>query len=119
MKNKTEKVNLSTNNAIPHIILLAEGLKNLIQMMIDTGAGSNLIKPKAVKTNVKINKFEYLKITGINEHSVFTLGQIKTNIFGYLTTLNIIPNEVPIEHDGISGSEFFRNNNVKINYAEK
>ena len=36
-----------------------------------------------------------------------------------MTTLNIIPNEVPIEHDGILGTEFFRNNNAKINYAEK
>ena len=33
--------------------------------------------------------------------------------------LNIIPNEVPIEHDGILGTEFFRNNNAKINYAQK
>ena len=71
-ENKTEKVNFSTNNAIPHIILLAEGLKNPIQMMIDTGAGSNLIKQKAVKTNVKVNKFECLKLTGINEHNIDT-----------------------------------------------
>ena len=55
----------------------------------------------------------------MNEHPVFTLGQITINIFGYLTTLNIIPNEVPIEHYGILGTEFFRNNNAKTNYAEK
>ena len=73
-ENKTEKVNLSTSNTIPHIILSAEELKNPIHMMIDTGAGSNLIKQQAVKTNVKINKFECLKLTGINEHPVFTLG---------------------------------------------
>ena len=100
-------------------ILSAEGLENPIHMMIDTGAGSNLIKQQAVKTNVKKNNLECLKLTGINEHPVFTLGQITINIFGYLTTLNIIPNEVPIEHDGILGTEFFRNNNAKINYAEK
>ena len=58
-------------------------------------------------------------LTGINEHPVFTLGQITINIFDYLTTLKIIPNEVSIEHDGILGTEFFRNNNAKINYAEK
>ena len=103
IENKTEKVNLSTSNTIPHIILSADGLKNPIHMMIDTGAGSNLIKQQAVKTNVKINKFECLKLTGINEHPVFTLGQITINIFGYSTTLNIIPNEVPIENDGILG----------------
>ena len=119
MENKTEKLNLSTNNAIPHIILSAEGSKNPIIMMIDTGAVSNLIKQKVVKRNVKINKFECLKLTGINEHPVFTLGQITINIFGYLTTLNIMPNEVPIERDGILGWEFFRNNNARINYAEK
>ena len=68
---------------------------------------------------MKINKFECLKLTGINEHPVFTPGQITINIFGYLTTLNIIRNEVPIEHDGILGTEFFRNNNAKIHYAEK
>ena len=87
--------------------------------MIDTGAGSNLIKQKAVKTNVKINEFECLKLTGINKHPVFTLGQIAINIFGYLTTFKIIPNEVPIEYDVILGSEFFRNNKARINYAGK
>ena len=112
-------MNLSTNNAIPHIILSAEGLKSPIHMIIDTGAGSNLIKQKAVKTRVKINKSERLKLTSINEHPVFTFGQITINIFGYLTALNIIPNEVPIKHDGILGSEFFRNNDAKINYTEK
>ena len=67
VENKAEKVNLNTSNTIPHIILSAEGLKNPIHMMIDTGAGSNLIKQQAVKTNVKINKYECLKLTGVNE----------------------------------------------------
>ena len=102
IQNETKEVNLSTSNTIPHIILSAEGLKNPIHIMIDTGTGSNLIKQQAVKTNVKINKFECLKLIGINEHPVFTLGQITINIFGYLTTLNIIPNEVLIKHDGIT-----------------
>ena len=119
IENKTEKANLSTSNTIPHLILSAEKMKNPIHMMIDTGAGSNLIKQQAVKANVKINKYECQKLTGINEHPVFTLGQITIDIFGYLTTLNIIPNEVPIEHHGILCLEFFRNNNAKINYAEK
>ena len=80
IENKTEKVNLNTSNTIPHIIVSAEGLKNPIHMMMDTGAGSNLIKQQAVKTNVKINKYECLKLTGINEHPVFTLGQITIDI---------------------------------------
>ena len=74
IENKTEEVNLNTSNTIPHIILSAEGLKNPIHMMIDTGAGSNLTKQQAVKTNVEINKFECLILTDINEHPVFTIG---------------------------------------------
>ena len=52
-ENKYEKVNLSTSNTMPHIILSAEGLKYPIHMMIDTGAGSNFIKQQEVKTNAK------------------------------------------------------------------
>ena len=48
-------MNLSTSNTIPYIILSTEGLKSPIHMMIDTGAGSNLIKQQAVKANVKVN----------------------------------------------------------------
>ena len=40
----------------------------------------------------------------INEQPAFTFGQITIKIFGYLTTLNIIPNKEPIEHDGIQGA---------------
>ena len=87
--------------------------------MIDTGARLNLIKQNTVKTNLKISKFEYLKLIDINEHPVSTLGQITINIFGYLSTFNIMSNEVPIEHNGILGTEFFRNNNAKINYVER
>ena len=71
IENETEKVNVCTSNITPHIILSAEGLKSPIHMIIDTGAGSNLIKQQAVKTNVKINKFECLELTGINEHDQY------------------------------------------------
>ena len=32
---------------------------------------------------------------------------------------NIIPNEVPVEEDGVLGSEFFQDNSVNINYTSK
>ena len=71
-------------------------------MTINIAAGSNFVKQQAVKANV--NKSVCLKLTGLNEHPVFRLGQITINIFGYLTTLNIIANEIPIEHGGILGT---------------
>ena len=57
-----------------------------------------------------------LNLTGINNLPLFTMGQIQINILGYQTILNIIPNEVPIDEDGVLGSEFFR---VNINYVSK
>ena len=43
------------------------------------------------------------------------MGQVQINILGYSTILNIIPNEVPIDEDGVLGSELFRENKVNIN----
>ena len=51
IENNTKKVNFSTINTIPHIILSAEGLKNPIHIMIDTGAELNSVKQKAVNIN--------------------------------------------------------------------
>ena len=33
--------------------------------------------------------------------------------------MNIIPNEVPIDEDGVLGSEFFRENKLNLNYVSK
>ena len=86
-------------------------------MIIDTGAARNLIKQKVLHPEVPINKQCVLKLTGINDLPLYTLGQVKINIFGYLTIFNIIPNEFPIEEDGVLGSEFFQDNNININYS--
>ena len=60
-----------------------------------------------------------LKLTGINNLPLLTMGKIQINIIGYPTILNIIPNEVPIDEDGVLGSEFFRENKVNIIYVSK
>ena len=60
-----------------------------------------------------------MKLTGINDLPLYTLGQVKINIFGYPTIFNIIPNEVLVEKDGVLGLEFFQDNSVNINYTSK
>ena len=67
----------------------------------------NLIKQNSVNPNLPINGKIVLKLTGINNLPLFTMGQIPINILGYPTILNIIPNEVSIDEDGVLGSEFF------------
>ena len=85
--------------------------------MIDTGAARNLIKQVVLNPEVPIISQNVLKLTGINDLPLYTLGQVKINIFGYPTICTIIPNEVPVEEDGVLGSEFFQNNSVNINYT--
>ena len=85
--------------------------------MIDTGAARNLIEQKFLNPEVPINIQNVLKLTEMNGLPHYTLGQVKINIFGYPTIFNIIPNEVPVEEDGVLGSEFFQD--VNINYTSK
>ena len=87
--------------------------------MIDTGADRNLIQQKVLIPEVPINNKNVLRLTGINNLALHTLEQVKLNIFGYSTIFNIIPNEVPVEEDGVLGSEFFQDNSVNINYTSK
>ena len=87
--------------------------------MIDTGAARNIIKLKVHYPEVPINKQNVLKLTGVNDLQLYTLGQVRINIFDYPTILKIIPNEIPVEEDGVSGLEFFQDNNVNMNYTSK
>ena len=87
--------------------------------MIDTGAARNLLKQKVLNPEVPINSQNVLKLTGINDLPLYTLGPVKINIFGYPTIFTIIPNEVPVEEDGVLGSEFFQDNSVNIKYSSK
>ena len=87
--------------------------------MIDTGAARNLIKQRFLNPEVPINNQNVLKLTGINDLSLYTLGQVKINTFGYLTIFNITPNEVPVEEDEVLGSEFLQDNSVNIHYTSK
>ena len=100
-------------------MICAEGLQSPARMMIDTGAGRNLIKQNSVIPNLPIDEKIVLKLTGVNNLPLFTMGQVQINTLGYPTILNIVPNEVPIDEDGVLGSEFFRENKVNINYVSK
>ena len=77
-------------------MICAECLQRPSRMMIDTGAGRNLIKQNSVNPKLPIDVKIVLKLTGINNLSLFRMGQIQINMLGYPTILNIISNRVPI-----------------------
>ena len=113
------KISVSKPSTIPSIMICAEGLQRPARMMIDTGAGRNWIKQNSVSPNFPVDGKIVLKLTGINNLPLFTMGQVQINILGYPTILNVIPNEVPIDEDGDLGSEFFWEHKVNINCLSK
>lgn len=75
----------------------------------------NLIKEHVVRVSIPIRKSITIWLTGINEHPVNTLEQVKIEVLEYSTIFNIISNHVPISDDRVQGSEFPTDNDVKIN----
>ena len=96
-------------------MICAEGVQSPVRMMIDTGAGRNLIKQNSVNPILPIDEKIVLKLAGINNSPLFTMRQAQKNILGYQKILNVISNEVQINEEGVLGSEFFRENKVNIN----
>ena len=54
---------------------------------------------KILNPDVPINELNVLKLSGINDLPLYTLGQVKICIFGYPIIFNIILNEVSVEED--------------------
>ena len=76
--------------------------------MIGTGAARNLIKQKVLNPEVPINSQTVLKLTGINNLPLYTLGLVKINIFGYPTIFNIISNKSQYKKMECLDRKFFK-----------
>jgi len=86
--------------------------------MVDTGAASNLIKKGKLRPDVRISKNDLLRLTGITDGQVGTLGTTDVHVLGIKIILHVMPDDFPISQDGILGSEFLRNTG-KINFVER
>lgn len=87
--------------------------------MLDTGAQPNIIKKGCLRENGDIDTKDIIKLTGITEEVVETLGSIQAYIDQIPITFHIVENDFPIITQGILGSTFFTNNHVCINYGKK
>lgn len=74
--------------------------------MIDTGAEPNLIKEKCLLKTDSIRRDELLNIKGITDGHVRTLGSLMVELNGHSVPFHIVPDNFPIDTDGILGSEF-------------
>lgn len=104
---------------VPSIIVTSEELIRNAEIMIDTGAEPNLIKSNFIAYPEMINNKIILKLTGITDEPVETMGQVKINISGMPIIFHVVDNKFPIAQAGILGSDFFHTHQAEINYAEE
>ena len=57
--------------------------------MMNTDADRNLIKQNVANLESSMDEKIVLKVTGINDLPLYTIGQVQIDILGYLTILNI------------------------------
>ncbi|KAM0732966.1 Retrovirus-related Pol polyprotein from transposon 412 [Formica fusca] len=86
--------------------------------MLDTGSGPNIIKENLVPEEININYTNILKLNGINNYSVYTLGEITLTLFEIPVIFHIVSNDFPISQSGILGNDFFKQTSSKIDYAQ-
>lgn len=76
--------------------------------MLDTGSGPNIIKEDFVPKGTDVNFSNILKLNGINNYPVYTLGEITLALFDSLVSFHIVSNDFPIPQSGILGNDFFK-----------
>ena len=86
--------------------------------MLDTGSGPNIIKETFIPKGRTIDYNNILKLNGINEYPVYTLGKITLSVFGKEVIFHIVSSDFPISQAGILGNDFFEQNSSKIDYAK-
>lgn len=87
--------------------------------MLDTGAQPNLIKIGTLHPDVLLHPQHTLKLTGITEDIVTTLGVIEISLFNVPVTFHVVPDDFPIIPQGILGSTFFCEHNAQIDFQAK
>jgi len=118
LKHDLLTVNLNKHSRVPTFqVSLCKPTPHLT-FMLDTGSGPNIIKENFVPKGKTINYNNILKLNGINEYPVYTLGEITLPLLGKEVTFHIVSSDFPISQSGILGNDFFKQTSSKIDYAK-
>lgn len=90
-----------------------------IKFMINTGSEINIIKCDSVKTGIKINKEDVIKVSGITSSHIKTTGSLVVNLFGKPIRFYVVETTFPIEQNGILGSEFLKAVGANVSYTQQ
>ena len=85
-----------------------------VDLIWHTGAELNLIKRKIIKTGVPVDSQVRYHLFGINEKGVKTQGEVNLLINGTPCAFQIVPNNFPVNSDGMLGMPFLNNSIIDL-----
>lgn len=86
--------------------------------MVDTGAAPSLIKIRQIRDGTAINRKDTIRLSGITDGFVTTLGTVNAEIGGHPVTFQAVSDDFPIAQDGILGADFLRDA-AAINFIDQ
>ena len=89
------------------------------QFYVDTGADGTLIKRKCVRENISVNNDNIIAINGVTLGRCLTLGQIHIELCGLLCQAHIVPDEFPIDTDGLLGWDILSKHEGQVNVGKR
>ncbi|KAL0111266.1 hypothetical protein PUN28_012870 [Cardiocondyla obscurior] len=111
-------VNLDRHSHVPTIQVKLNNQNRNATFMLDTGSGPNIIKENLISDKLKIDYGNILRLNGINDYPVYTLGRVIIPLFIKQVIFHIVSKDFPISQAGILGNDFFKQTNSRIDYAE-
>lgn len=76
--------------------------------MVDTGAKPNIIKKRNIHPDSKIDTTESLRLVGITDGIIATLGTSIISYLDYNIKFHLVDDDFPISQEGILGMDFLR-----------
>ena len=93
--------------------------KNRGRFYIDTGADVSLIKRCCIKKDVEVDKYSKVSISGITPGECVTLGRTNISLNGLSCEAHIVPDDFPIDTDGLLGWDMLTRHKGRINAANR
>ena len=109
---------LSINSKSPVIEMTFENYEVSLKFMLDTGAGPSLLKIGKKPSKAIVFENEILELKGITKESMYSRGKTPLIFRDITLYFHLVPDDFPIDEDGLVGSEMLSRYKAKINYEE-
>ena len=85
------------------------------KFFLDTGSDASLIKLRALHEDLRVDTDEVIKVSGIAEKEIMTLGTVQIYFTNKPTKFHVMY-DLPIEADALIGKPYFREEKAEISF---